>query len=511
MRIPPCLLITIAALAGTPPALRAVPPAPTAGFPASLAGALIYSSAPAFADLDGDGDREVVVGATDGRVFALRGSGTVLWQYDTGSTGVESKAAIADVDGDGLPEVVVGAGSTFTPGTSPGVYVLSHTGTLQCSFPTGDGVYSSPALADLDLDDAGRLEIAFGSWDFKFRVINHDCSPKYQITLTDSIWSSPAIGDLDGDGIPEIVVGGDHNPPGTAGDGGLIHAFRRDLASELPGFPVGIDEVVYSSPALGDVDGDGELDLVFGTGWCWDRPACAPLGTTHDVTEAVYALDRFGAPIPSWPYLLPANQYAFGSPALADFDGDGDAEVVVNTLQKVDSGPQGWVYALEGDGTALPGWPKQPVTPATCDTQIHNGTSASAVVADLDGDAVLEIALVSNWEVVVWTPAGVQLSRDDACPDPPGDWVMTADGPMVALGVGDLDADGAAELVATGFNASGSAGRVYSWSFGAGAAGAAAPWPQFRRGQTNHARFEAGLFADDFESGLLDGWTRAVR
>lgn len=399
-------------------------------------------------------------------------------------------------------------------------------------YPAHTNVLATPLVADLPPGAPGSLELVVVTYngtdggdpackgsDANFfgvlRLIDAaTCAPVANVSGLDEkliATAAPAIGDLDGDGIPEIVVGGDHNPPGTAGDGGLIHAFRRDLASELPGFPVGIDEVVYSSPALGDVDGDGELDLVFGTGWCWDRPACAPLGTTHDVTEAVYALDRFGAPIPSWPYLLPANQYAFGSPALADFDGDGDAEVVVNTLQKVDSGPQGWVYALEGDGTALPGWPKQPVTPATCDTQIHNGTSASAVVADLDGDAVLEIALVSNWEVVVWTPAGVQLSRDDACPDPPGDWVMTADGPMVALGVGDLDADGAAELVATGFNASGSAGRVYSWSFGAGAAGAAAPWPQFRRGQTNHARFEAGLFADDFESGLLDGWTRAVR
>ncbi|MCB1009753.1 MAG: VCBS repeat-containing protein, partial [Acidobacteria bacterium] len=342
-------------------------------------------------------------------------------------------------------------------------------------------------------------------------VINHDCTLKYQYQGTDSVWSSPAIADLDRDGVPEVILGADHNPPGTAGDGGLIHAFRNDLASELPGFPIGVDEVVYSSPAIGDVDGDGWLDVVVGTGWCWDRPSCAPLGTTHNVTEAVYAFDRFGAPLPGWPYVLPPTQYAFASPALADLDGDARPEVVVSTLQKVESGPQGWVYALDGDGSVLSGWPKQPVTPATCDTQIHNGTSASPIVADLDGDGELEVALVSNWEVVVWTSGGVQLSRNDACPDPPGSWVAVMDGPAVALGAGDVNGDGAAELVATGYNAGGSAGRVYAWSFGAQAVGAAAPWPRLRRSLANHARYSSSLFADDFETGLLADWTRVAR
>ncbi len=41
------------------------------------------------------------------------------------------------------------------------------------------GVYSSPALADLDFDDDGLMEIAFASWDFKFYVINHNCTAKY--------------------------------------------------------------------------------------------------------------------------------------------------------------------------------------------------------------------------------------------------------------------------------------------------------------------------------------------
>ena len=504
--------VVLGTLLFAPAGARAANPTPTPGFPVAVGSGANYLGPPVFADLDGDLENEVIFGANDGKVYAYRGNGLLLWQYDTGDTGIGGKPAVADIDGDGLPEVVVGAGSTLQVGTTPGVTVLSNTGAFQCKFTTAAGVFSSPALADLDFDDGGLMEIVFGAWDFKVRVINHDCSLKYQVSLTDTPWSSPAIGDLDRDGIPEIVIGAPENPnlPGSTGDGGLIHVFRNNLASEMFPFPYFVDETVDSSPALGDIDGDGWLDIVVGTGWCWDRPICAPLGVTHAVTEAVYAINRFGVPLPGWPVVLPGDRYVQGSPALADFDGDGDLEVVFNTLQKVDSGAQGWVYAVNGNGTSLAGWPQQPAVPASCPptTYVRYGTSASPVVADLDGNGGLEVALPSNWDVVVWNEAGVQLTRDVTCPDPPTDWLLTTPGPVQSLGIGDLDGDGAAEIVATGIKASPLSGWLSSWSYGPGAIGARQPWPQFRLSMDNHARFRFDeIFLDHFESGDLSAWS----
>jgi outer membrane protein assembly factor BamB len=98
------------------------------------------------------------------KVHAYTGAGVRLWEYDTGAMGIAGKPAVGDIDGDGLNEIVIGAGNNLTLRTHGGLYVLNDQGRLQCSFTTGDanrdsyrdGVYSSPALVDLDGNDGGR-------------------------------------------------------------------------------------------------------------------------------------------------------------------------------------------------------------------------------------------------------------------------------------------------------------------------------------------------------------------
>ncbi|MEX2705297.1 MAG: FG-GAP repeat domain-containing protein [Candidatus Freyrarchaeum guaymaensis] len=87
----------------------------------------------------------------------------------------------------------------------------------------------------------------------------------FPIHTSHKIFSSPALGDIDGDGYSEIIIGETTS--------GYVWAFNHD-GTNVTGWPVKIGDAVYPSPALGDIDGDGKVEVVVGSyegteGWIW--------------------------------------------------------------------------------------------------------------------------------------------------------------------------------------------------------------------------------------------------
>lgn len=478
-----------------------------------LGGDLIRHASAGSADFDGDGDLEIVVGTRDGMLHVIAHDGanwSPVWSRQTAedinaasppnpqsTNQIESASVIADLDNDGRLEIVVTTGGLPRDEYNGGLLVYEYQSGGGWSFvidgdwpqpkldivgggagagsPDGywDGIYGSPAAGDLDGD--GDLEIVFQGEDRRIHVYHHDGTVVEGWPLSrdngDPILrggiSSPALGDLDGDGLPEIVVGSIN--PEWAGEGttpdytkAAVWALNGD-STLVEGWPQYANDWVDSSPALGDIDDDGELEVIVGTGR--DGISQGDTGGHY-----VYAWNTDGTSVAGWPRPTGANMAS--SPALADLDEDGVLDVIIGCGAEEASDCHN-LYAWHGDGSNVPGFPMQPVD---VNPWAHKPRRMPfpPVVADIDGDNHLEILLTmagSN---------GVSVVNHDGMMST--DYSRVQDeyfGMLAPPLVADVDNDGLLETVGAGAGSEGEA-AIYIWDEVASAS-AARPWPMFHR------------------------------
>jgi hypothetical protein len=428
------------ALAGFTASSSATSPPLKPGFPATFSGSgNLHWGHPAIADLGlTPGHKSIVFGSSGHKLYVVKYDGTLATGFPvTLPADIVSSPAVGDLDGDGISDIVVGYGSTFEPTSPGGVRAFRRDGSILWDRPmadtNGDGipdsVQSTPAIGDVDGD--GLPEVVWGSFDFNVYVVRgRDGSnkPGWPQFVRDSIYSSPALADLDGDGKLEIIIGSDahlEGPPYNTPNGGCLRVFRYD-GSVFPGWPVCVDQVITSSPAVGDIDGDGRPEIVVGTGGFWPS-----------ASHVVYAFRTDGTAEPGWPVAVDGQ--VFTSPALADLDGDGIPEVVVTDDNSSPSTTY-HVYGFKGNGTRL--FKTQP--------KDYFGQTLSAddpSVADILGDGKPEILVPTNVEICVLSNTGVQLTDDGT--HPPGAISFLTDGSLVNAEADDMESDGAAvEVVA---------------------------------------------------------------
>jgi hypothetical protein len=415
----------------------------------------------------------------DRRTLSIHSDPTLRFARYLGGSG-ESSAVLADIDRDGVLDIVqASADGTLRAlnGVSgaefPGFPVFTETLAVHPSPAYASGEVPVPreaviaALAASDLDGDGRVEVVAAGVEGRIYVFDDHGAPypgfpvstdrrlsdpaqRDRLNDTDpGVAAAPTLADLDADGVLEILA---------SGLDGHLYAWRAD-GSPVPGFPVRLADPArvsvdpatgkatalpgfdvreraaksLSSPAVGDLDGDGSPEIVVATN------------------------EEYGGEGPS---------FAIESTLL------GGLSQVLGGSDELSFDAAGRVYAVHHDGSLHPGgpfvagWPA-PVpllAPGVLPT-VGTGTPGSAALADVDGDGRLEVAifgaigpvvlLASDGSPYLGRLGGVQrvLAHDFPAgfPNVPAS-AGSADAPFFgALGsgaFGDLTGDGLPEYVA---------------------------------------------------------------
>ena len=407
---------------------------------------------PRFCDLDADGDQDLVIWNQSSYEFFFENQGTVLcpqFEYITDNLLNENLTGnglgdFADIDSDGDFDIIVGNynGDIYYYENigAPTVFSFTQQPVLIPGINVGDHAYVS--LCDIDNDNDYDLFVGNGNGDLYF-YRNIDDSVSYNfVYVTDNFASAsifsrcaPTFCDIDGDGDYDLFCGmetvwgnapkGDitfHQNIGTSANYNYLKITDNFLC-----FDTGENCV----PFLVDIDNDGDLDLLPGRSG-FNMPFIRNIGT---VDSPAFRWEEY-------PFLYPDPGYWI-YPAFGDLDGDGDYDLLVGTADMFNY----WISVYSNIGT-----PQQPEMSLSVSVLLTTDyDNLNPALADLDADGDLDLAVgtgfwvgTASWGVVriyenVGTPTHYSFVLSDSIYHPNPDAISFRPHLVDYDGDGDYD------------------------------------------------------------------------
>lgn len=276
-----------------------------------------------------------------------------------------AQTALADLDGDGRLEYIVGQqyGSIF--------WYKYHAPDRWTRHLLGRQSPSDVGGCVLDIDGDGHLDfIAGGAW---YRNSGDPSRPFERFAFDPDLTGVHDVqaADIDGDGRPEVMTMSDQNDL-------RWYKIPDDPTQPWPHTVIG--PPVHAGMAVGDIDGDGHLDVVrtniwyrniHGDGSAWEEWPIGPNTPPPPDFQPYFAFDGTCA-------------------IVADVDGDG-AQDIVFTDAEIPGGKVWWMENVHGDGRA---WKRREIAggfTARGDAKVRRGAYHSLCVGDFDGDGDLDV------------------------------------------------------------------------------------------------------------------------
>lgn len=368
------------------------------------------------ADVDGDQIPEIIYGDDQGGSIHCHDGATLanLWSIKNPETGVGG-ITVGDVDEDGDVEVLWGAGGGST---GPDHLFIADTSTQTIEWQSIDLIGPLSAVDVGDVDDDGRDEIVMVSYQSNSGIDNgiihifdaqtHDLEWRSG-DVPDGVGmcgvDSVKIGDVDGDGETEFVI----TSIAYSYDGAIhIYDGSTHTLEQTTGV---VNGSTFSNLALGDVDKDGQVEIVVGHSGIFSGPSGARI-TVFD--GATLQMEWQSAALGSFPG-------GISDIVLADIDSDGSIEMIASISDM-------HVYAFDG---------------VTHEMDWREDVPAySLVVEDMDMNGHLDILVgKTNGEITVFDgPDFTQSSTSSP--------IVTER--ITAIKVNDLDGDGDKEILIGG-------------------------------------------------------------